>query len=303
MVGTAGGARANAPLTDAEQQVCRTLNHCLKIVDDHPMDSYDYAVLTEEFRRYGSKGRDALIRRLRKGGPKAGHAADLLALSRDASALPPLKALKTHKDESVRTLAHRTYEALEKRLGKADPALPESMTRPAIPVSLPCPTSKPVSLASQQREMPFFEVDVAQPDRFGAYRPSAPYRIASPRTLRSDLTSAVSVPGGWLAGYSGGLIRYDNDTGEPDVMGDTSVLSLQRKKPTDLTSGVWAIMDAPEGVILSDALTGRTVIRLSGQLRGLGRTKEDHLIVSTTTGAIVRLSAEGELMTGCGDTA
>lgn len=263
------------------------------------MDSYDYSVLAEEFRRYGTKGRDALIRRLRKGGTEAGHAADLLALSRDASALPPLKALLSHEDDAVRTLAQRTYEALDKRLSQTESDTPHKAKRPPLSLTSPCPTAKPASIASQQREMPFFEADVSQPDRFGAYRPSALYRVALPQTQRSDLISAVSVPGGWLAGYSGGLIRYDNETGEPDILSDASVISLQRKRPSDFASGVWAILDAPDGVLILDAVNARKIARLNGQLTGLARSQDNHLILSTSEGVTLSLSPDGDLTTGC----
>lgn len=301
ITGTALSSVAATPLTKAEETVCRNLNHCLKIVDEHPMDSYDYAVLADEFRRFGDKGRDSLLRRLRKGGVEAGHAADLLAMTRDTTVLAPLKALGSHKDETVQMLAIRTHDALETRLKAKEIArLP---SRPIEPVSAtsPCPSAEPVSPAAQRREMPFFESKIAHPDRFGAYRPSAPFRVELQRTERSNLMSAVSVPGGWLAGYQGGLIRYDNETGRPEVLSDAVVISLQRRKPSDFASGVWAIFETPDGLIISDPSADRTMARLNGQLTGLARTQADDLVLSTSSNVTLRLSPDGELATGCKD--
>lgn len=48
-------------LTQAENDVCASVKHCLDIMERHASDSFDYQVLGEEFIRLGDKGRIALI--------------------------------------------------------------------------------------------------------------------------------------------------------------------------------------------------------------------------------------------------
>jgi len=48
-------------LTRGEQTVCQSLLMCMDIVTRHDATEFDYAVLTEEFRRFGPKGRAALL--------------------------------------------------------------------------------------------------------------------------------------------------------------------------------------------------------------------------------------------------
>ncbi|MEL6687544.1 MAG: hypothetical protein AAFP97_07970 [Pseudomonadota bacterium] len=304
LLGSGVVTSAASPLTKAEERICRNLSHCLKIVDAHPMDSFDYAVLANEFKRFGPRGRDALIRRIQKGGIAAGHAADLLALAQNASALAPLRALDDHKDEEIRSLVTRTQEALQLRLTAkhSDTVSKTARTQVAnanIDVGSPCPAATPIQPVSQSREMPFFEAEIAQPDAYGAYRPSATYRVPHRHTQRGNLTSAVSMTGGWLAGYPGGLIRYDDETGAPDVLSDASVISLQRHRPFDLGGGVWAIVEAPEGLLVADVLPLTVMARLPGQLNGLGRLDDDRLVLSTTAGVILSLSPDGTVTQGC----
>ncbi len=48
-------------LTRAEQTVCASLRHCMDIVTRHDASEFDYDVLTQEFQRFGDKGRRALL--------------------------------------------------------------------------------------------------------------------------------------------------------------------------------------------------------------------------------------------------
>ena len=97
------------------------------------------------------------------------------------------------------------------------------------------------------------------------------------------------------------MIRYDNETGRPEVLSDAVVISLQRRKPSDFASGVWAIFETPDGLIISDPSADRTMARLNGQLTGLARTQADDLVLSTSSNVTLRLSPDGELATGCKD--
>ncbi|WP_298919041.1 hypothetical protein [uncultured Algimonas sp.] len=294
------------PLTPAEREVCGSLSHCLKIVDDHPHDSFDYQVLTGEFARFGPRGRKALIQRIGKGGAEGGNAADLLALTYDADAIDELEDLERSQNGAVRDLARRTREALEQRLS-ARPVEPprlapvEIMTTP--PDMQTCPTGMPVGTESQRREMPFFEAAIARPNADGAYRPSPVLRVPFRRSGRDALRSAVSIPGGWLAGYPDGLIRYDDATGAPSILSERTVLSVQRLQQDRPDSGVWIIFDdggalglaliGPSGSMEPIAWPGRTGTRLSG----LQRAADGTLYLSAP--GIVSLSPDGTASAGC----
>jgi hypothetical protein len=51
-------------LTPAEKRVCKSLQHCLDIVETHNRQSFDYRVLSAEFANMGDKGRKALLKSL-----------------------------------------------------------------------------------------------------------------------------------------------------------------------------------------------------------------------------------------------
>ena len=55
----------------SEEPICKNLNHCVDILSRHAEDEFDYAVLTEEFRRFGPRGTDKVIGLLPK--EKSGH--------------------------------------------------------------------------------------------------------------------------------------------------------------------------------------------------------------------------------------
>jgi len=61
MLGWAGLAQAAAPLTPSERTVCKSVKHCVDIVNRHAPDEYDYSVLHGEFLRFGEKGKAALL--------------------------------------------------------------------------------------------------------------------------------------------------------------------------------------------------------------------------------------------------
>ena len=50
-----------APAHANESIVCKSVSHCVDIVERHAPDSFDYQVLNGEFQRFGAKGKAALI--------------------------------------------------------------------------------------------------------------------------------------------------------------------------------------------------------------------------------------------------
>ena len=60
-LGFASQSISAQPLTRAEQQVCSSLRMCADLVKRHDASEFDYAVLTQEFRRFGPQGRAALF--------------------------------------------------------------------------------------------------------------------------------------------------------------------------------------------------------------------------------------------------
>lgn len=291
---------AATPLTEREHRVCRNLSHCLRIVDEHPIDSFDYTVLVEEFRRYGTKGRDALLKRISNGDRTGRHAADLLSLTQDSSALAPLKTLAANEAIKGRDLARRTLKALTKRLDPKSDSTARMIIAPINLSAVNCPSVINLTVQNQGREMPFFESDIARPDRFGAYRPGATYRIPSPLTDRGDLNSAVSLTQGWLAGYAGGLILYDPHTGVPKLLSDAPIITVQAQIPEKREQGAWALIEDADGLLFVDALQQIVIARFPGQLSGLARAADNRLLISTTTGLVMGISPKGEITSGCG---
>ena len=56
------GANAHAQMKDTI--VCKSVTHCIDIVERHAPDSFDYQVLNGEFQRFGEKGKVALLKML-----------------------------------------------------------------------------------------------------------------------------------------------------------------------------------------------------------------------------------------------
>lgn len=54
----------SATSATAQSSVCKNLNHCVDILERHAPDEFDYAVLAEEFSRFGLKANDRLVRML-----------------------------------------------------------------------------------------------------------------------------------------------------------------------------------------------------------------------------------------------
>jgi len=126
------------PLTKAETSVCKSLRHCVDIVERHDASEYDYNVLTEEFRRFGPQGRQAVLhilntpkahadmaRLLLSGGPlTAAETAQIDAMwsGPNAALVRPLFqdmtlanrnrwiAGLTHDDEAVQRFSRRLYQ-------------------------------------------------------------------------------------------------------------------------------------------------------------------------------------------------
>jgi hypothetical protein len=294
-----GAARSPSALTPAEANICLSLSHCLKILDTHPHDSFDYAVLSDAFTQYGKRGRRALLRRLKKA-DIAGNAADLLALSQDPSILPELEKLRVETAGETAALVGRTIDAIRQRRRQPQPDAPIKRTSaPPLISPPPCPLGRAADPASQRKEMPYFEAAIARPDRFGAFRPSAVYRVSTPHAERPDLRSAVSRLDGWVAGYDGGLLRYDSRTGEPEVLTDMGVITLQRKYAQKVDSGVWAVLKSKSGLIIIDALSLSVYASMPGHLIGLRRTEEDHLLISSSNGLTLSIDPDGKISSGC----
>lgn len=55
---------ANAHAQTPESVVCKSVKHCVDIVERHAPDSFDYEVLNGEFKRFGEKGKTALLEML-----------------------------------------------------------------------------------------------------------------------------------------------------------------------------------------------------------------------------------------------
>ena len=112
------------PLSRAEQTVCRNLSHCLSILDDHPHDSFDYAVLAQEFTRFGDRGRKALIKRVSQGDTaknrSASHAADLISIMPDEHFLAPLQALSDREKPQNQQDAARELAQQNRRVPGGD---------------------------------------------------------------------------------------------------------------------------------------------------------------------------------------
>lgn len=297
------------PLTQAEQPVCRSLKHCLQIVDAHPHDSFDYGVLAEEFRRFGPKGRDALLRRIKKNDKAAHNAADLLALSRDASALSRLKALVKQSGDPSHDLAARTEQALRARLRLVDKSMEPPESFHGLYTEASCLREFPDNFDARKNEMPFFESDIATPDQHGAFRPSATFRFEpshasfpEPYMSRGWLRAAVPLPGGWFAAYPNGLVYYDSKTGRPDIRTRSCVVSLQRRDVNSLTPNIWAFLDTPDGGtrildVGSESLT--KAFDLSGRLSHLERQTDGSLCAAASNATSVTLRTDGSTVPGC----
>jgi hypothetical protein len=296
-------AIAENPLTATEQHVCRSLEHCLSIVEAHPHDSFDYVVLAEEFRRFGTNGRDALLQKISKDDENSAHAADLLALTRDASALPRLRGLQMKITRTEDSLVARTLTALEMRLSGQPDYPKQSPTEQNTSVISICPKGTILPFEARQREMPFFELDVATPDMFGAYRPSAQFQLPLHYASRGWLRSARPVPGGWLAGYPDGLVHYDSRTGAPRLRMKGQILSVQAQQSTSMTPDSWAFIlnDNNQTYIVDiDQRTIRLARTSPGPLTELRRGQDGTLYASSAAGQSVTLRTDGSVVPGCG---
>lgn len=291
------------PLTPAEQRVCRSLKHCLNIVETHPYDAFDYKVLAWEFRQFGTKGRNALIRRIGKPGHGAGNAADVLALMQDQSALPKLTKLAETGSEKARTLAGRAHNAIWRRLQPhKEWSLIKSAPKADIEVNgLVCAMGDEIAAASRKREMPFFETSVSEPDEYGVYRPSAVFQIPLRNISRGFLKSAHPIKGGWIAGYMGGLLYYDNEAGAPKALSQHPVLAVLPREPSSINQELWAISETPNDLVMGTASSeGLTpVANLSGVQIMIRKTQDGTLIIISDTGDVMQLSPDGRATSGC----
>lgn len=288
------------PLTRAERQICSSLRHCVSILERHTQDNFNYHHLAEAFGHYGTRGRKALIRVLDKGGPEAAQAADLIAISRNSKLLPLLEDYRSQTKDPE--LVERTIEALTRRLqSEKQSILLPPFRLPELQAGQHCDLGEPIKLGAQKGEMPFFEADIARPDNYGAYRPSADFRLALHHAGRPDLTSAVSIFGGWLAGYSGGLVHYDSKTGQPSLLSRAPILTVQRMEARLLGRFAWVVSTAPDQIIISRASADKMVslLSLDSALSDLRRTTDDRLVIVTKQGVTAKLNPDGTYDIGC----
>lgn len=304
LAGTAHGSE----LTRAEERVCKRLDDCLSIVDRHSHNSFDYRVLGAEFARFGETGEKSLTRMIERGGAGAGHAADLLAQIGGASILDILSGLQSPNDAEVQHLSQRTYAAISARLSAANVARPKTLSkRFASAVNqgpIPCRFGEPAALAMKRRQMPFFESQVAQPDAYGAWRPSAKYDAPYASTGRANLNSAVPIGTGWLAAYDGGLMFYDGNTGRPTALSDMTTITVQpwsHPSSGERTKNVWAIMSDDTHTVIMDATPPAPLIkaRLPGAVGHVRRIANGDIAVSTRQNLTVRLRPDGTVTNGC----
>lgn len=301
LVGLTSSALAANPLTPAEQTVCRSLSHCMMIVETHPFDSFDYDVLADEFARFGPKGQRALIKRVGNSGVDAGHAADLLAIMAVPDTLTSLKNMSARN-----ALAARTVEAIETRLNAQS-------NRPSKPRLTPhsgvrCTT--PIVEGSENRrdQMPFFETRIAQADSYGAFRPSAAFRFdikdqPAPRyTSRAWLRMAVPVTGGWIATYPDALVYYSSRTGEPTFLSEQCMSGLFMKRPDQRHVSVWGVMidgNKTTKILSITADTVSDVGTLNGSMTDALRLPHNDLCLTSDSGDQVTLKPDGSMVTDC----
>jgi len=303
LIGAPSLAMAANPLSAAEHQVCRSLRHCLEIVDTHPHDAFDYAVLVEEFRRFGGKGRDALIRTIAKDGDGAGHAADLIALMGETAALPPLQNLKARASTRTRLLVTRTVKAIQARHSNADaPAPPNPQRSQGLQSDPICKIGAPLPFSGRKREMPFFELNIAAPDAFGAYRPSAAFNAPILFLDRGWLRAAQPVPGGWLAAYPDGMVEYDNATGAPRIRHKGEIISLQSAEETGVSPKHWVFILNDKNqtyIAFVDRKMTRLKTALPAPLVELRRGDNSEIYASSGKNQSVTLLPDGSTRAGC----
>lgn len=294
------------PLSPAETTACRSLQHCLDIIETHPPDSFDYDVLAVDFKRFGAKGRKALIRKVKKSNRSAANAADLLAISGDAAVLALLKDHHAKTRPTPSLLITRTIVALQTRLDSpsdsASAPLPARMLKQVVGAPQICAYGTAIPFESRRREMPFFEYDMATPDGFGAYRPSATYQSPLPLAARGWLRTARPVPGGWLAGYPDGLIQYDSRTGAPALRLKGNILSVQAMRDDVLTANSWGFMLNTRNqtfIVEVQPNSVRQVTALPGPLRELRRADDGSIYASSSDGRSVTLRPDGSTVAGC----
>lgn len=296
-------ALAANDLTEAEQTVCRSLTHCLSILDNHPYDSFDYKVLAEEFGQYGRKGELALIKRLTIQNGKPEHAADLLAIMATSNSLDQLRSVSRKVPRPQRRLINRTYKAITARLkGHQKNEPPISVSMPPDTSNSGCSHGKDLRFSARKREMPFFELDVATPDLFGAYRPSARHDLPLTLASRGWLQSALPLAGGWLAAYPDGLVQYDNQTGTPQIIIRGRILSLQPQKDYSLSGDVWAFMPTKDGqtyILTISQNSVKLITTLPSSLSELRRDKDHRIYVTGQNGDSVTLMPDASFWPGC----
>lgn len=151
--------------------------------------------------------------------------------------------------------------------------------------------------------MPFFELDTAAPDAFGAYRPSATYDAPLRFATRGWLRSARPIPGGWLAAYPDGIIQFDNRTGAPRLRAKGNVLSLQTRGQNTMSPETWVfILNAQNQTYIIDMGTTdlKLVATLPGPLKELRRDATGTLYATSDVGQSVTLRTDGSIAAGCG---
>lgn len=175
-----------------------------------------------------------------------------------------------------------------------------------------CTLGQTLDPAARIGRLPFFETGVTLDHR----RPSAEFSLpVYSRADRGLLRSALSLAGGWLAGYGddqeGSLIWYANADNTPTLLSGGHTIAIFPKVAQQmgrLPLNAWAISTLPDGAteLLSidiDKPGAHPVSRrhavLPGQPVRYGRLPDNSLLISMTGQTPVRLSPDGTIHRGC----
>jgi len=175
-----------------------------------------------------------------------------------------------------------------------------------------CALGQVLDPAARVGRLPFFETGVTLDYR----RPSANFSLpAYSRAERGLLRSALSLAGGWLAGYGddqkGSLIWYANADSTPTLLAGgytTAIFPKVAQQMGRLPLNAWAISTLPDGEteLLSidiDKPGAHPVIRrhavLPGQPVRYARLPDNSLLISITGQTPVRIARDGTVHRGC----
>lgn len=175
-----------------------------------------------------------------------------------------------------------------------------------------CTLGQVLDAAARVGRLPFFETGVT----LDHARPSARFSLpAYSRAERGLLRSAMSLAGGWLAGYGdereGSLIWYANADSTPTILSGgytTAIFPKVAQQMGRLPLSAWAISALPDGAteLLSIDIEkpgAHPIIRRHAVLPAkpdrYARLPDNSLLISMTGQAPVRLAPDGTTRRGC----